>query len=70
MQSASHNFPKLMGLFWNPGMMKPVRAALVGMVGMASWAVAQDVLVSPVAVRMVVRGVEGLRCVSGAVPVK
>ena len=40
------------------------------MVGMASWAVAQDILVSPVAVRMVVRGAEGLRCVSGAVPVK
>ena len=51
-------------------MMYPVRARVVGMLGMASCAVAQEVFVSPVAVRMVVRGAKGSRWRRGAVPVK
>ena len=54
----------------NPGMMCPVRAASVGMEGMAKTAVAEDALASPVAVRMIVCGAAGLISSSGASEVK
>jgi hypothetical protein len=51
-------------------MMYPVRAVVVGSIGMTSCAVVDDVVVSPVAVRIVVGGAKGFRFWSGAVPVK
>ena len=59
-----------MRLFVNPGMMWPVRAATVGMPGMASWAEAEEERCSPVAVRMLVRGAEGSMWSNGAEDVK
>ena len=69
-QSASHNFPRLMRLLVNSGMMWPVRAWRVGMVGMASWAAAVEEWALPVAVRMVMGGAAGLMLRSGASEVK
>jgi len=69
-QSASHSLPRLSRLLVNPGMMCPVRAARVGIAGMAKTAVAEDALASPVAVRIVVRGPAGLMSRSGASVVK
>jgi len=68
--SALHSFPKLRRLLVNPGMMCPVRACRVGMVGMARSAEAVDVRVSPVAVHIVVRGASVSTQRSGAVLVK
>ena len=55
-QPALHSFPKLMRLLEKPGMMCPVRACSVGMVGMARHVVAEDVQASLGAMRMVVGG--------------
>ena len=69
-QSSSHNFPRLSKLLVKPGMIWPVRARRDGMVGMARTAAPKDVLVSPVAVRIVVLGAWTLMLRSGAVVVK
>lgn len=69
-QSSSHSFPRLSKLLVKPGMMWPVLARNVGMEGIARTAVPSDVLVSPVAVRIVVFGALGLMLRSGAVGVK
>lgn len=70
MQSASHSLPRLIRLLVKPGMMWPVRAARVGIDGMARTAVAVDDLASPVAVRMVVDGAAVFTWSSGAPGVK
>jgi len=54
----------------NPGMMCPERACRVGMVGIARRAEAVDVRVSPVVVRIVVRGAVASTQRSGALLVK
>ena len=69
-QSSSHSFPRLSKLLVKPGMMWPVRARSDGMVGIARTAAPTDVLVSPVAVRIVVLGAWVLMLMSGAVVVK
>ena len=69
-QSSSHSFPRLSKLLVKPGMIWPVRARRDGMVGMARTAAPKDVLVSPVAVRIVVLGAWTLMLRSGAVVVK
>ncbi len=53
-----------------PGMICPIRASMVGMAGIANCAVATDVLASPVAVRMVVRGAKRSRLRIGVVLMK
>ena len=50
-----------------PGMTCPVRACSVGRSGIASWAEAVEVFVSPVAVRMVVGVAVWSICRRGAV---
>ena len=69
-QPASHNLPRLIRLFVNPGTMWPVRAATLGKVGSANCAEAMEVFASPVAVRMVVRGAKRLRWRRGAESMK
>jgi hypothetical protein len=69
-QPALHSFPRLRRLLVKPGMICPVRALMVGMVGRANCAVAMEVLDSPVAVRMVVRGAKQSRLRIGAVSMK
>ena len=69
-QSASHSFPKLRRLLVNPGMMCPDRVCRVRMVGIARSAEAVDVRVSPVGVRIVVRGAVVSTQRSGALLVK
>ncbi len=66
----SHSFPRLIRLLVNPGMMCPVQAAVGMCVGSAKHVKAVDVLVSPVAMRMVVRGAVLSMHESGALGVK
>ena len=70
MQSASHSLPRLIRLLVKPGMTCPVRACIVGMVGIANRAEADDVVASPVAVRMVAFGALVLTFRRGARAVK
>ena len=67
---ASQSLPRLRRLWANPGMMCPVWACRLGMVEMASCAVAEDMHILPEAVRMVVGGAAWLMCRSGAAVVK
>jgi hypothetical protein len=64
-QPALHSLPRLRRLFVKPGMIGPVRASMVGMVGSANCALAMEVFASPVAVRMVVHGAERSRFRTG-----
>ena len=69
-QSALHSFPMLIRLFLKPGIMCPNCDALVGRAGIASCAVAIKVCCSPVAVRIVVWGVNGFVLMSRVVSAK
>ena len=60
-QPALHSFLRLKRLFVRPGMICPICASMVGMVGIANCAVAMEVLASPVAVWMVVHGAKRSR---------
>ena len=64
------SYSGLIRLLVNPGIMCPVQAAVGMCVGSAKHAEAVDVLVSPVAVRMVVRGAVLSMHESGALGVK
>ncbi len=69
-QPALHSLPRLRRSFVKSGMICPIRALMVGMAGIANCDVGMDVLASPVAVRMVVRGAKWSRLRIGVVSMK
>ena len=69
-QPLSQSLPRLIKLLVKPGMMCPVQASGGRLPGKLNRAVAVDVFISPVAVRMVAGGAVLIMCCTGAVGVK